>query len=209
MPLTKPSVTVIILALLCCSSRSVVAFSPAQSISTHRDAAAAPSRRTIPTTPVIGRERRITTNNYIRLHSTTDNGIDLDTTRADEARRVALAKKRSQRPSSSQSSSSSDKSQQSTDRNTKNDEEWKFFDTARLHVTAGPGGNGCVAFRREKGEAMGGPNGGRGGSGGEVRFVADESLNTLAGLRSKIHVKARGGKNGIGKNKDGACGKDA
>ena len=55
---------------------------------------------------------------------------------------------------------------------------------------------------------MGGPNGGRGGSGGSVIFVADESLNTLAGLRSKIHQKGGHGRNGIGKNKDGACGKD-
>jgi GTP-binding protein len=55
---------------------------------------------------------------------------------------------------------------------------------------------------------MGGPNGGRGGSGGSIYFVADETLNTLAGLRSKIHVRAAGGKNGTGKNRDGSNGDD-
>jgi len=89
-----------------------------------------------------------------------------------------------------------------------NNDEYKFFNMARVHVTGGNGGNGCVSFRREKGEAMGGPNGGRGGSGGSVYFVADECLNTLAGLRGKVHVRAGHGRNGIGKNKDGSFGKD-
>lgn len=144
------------------------------------------------------------------LYSTTENEIDVDKARADEARRKALARKRSggAESSSSSSYSSSPSAPGGVNRNS-NDKEWKFFDTARLHVTAGTGGNGCVAFRRERGEAMGGPNGGRGGSGGSVVFVADESLNTLAGLRSKIHVKAAHGKNGTGKNRDGSFGPDA
>ncbi|KAL7509080.1 hypothetical protein ACHAXN_006223 [Cyclotella atomus] len=123
---------------------------------------------------------------------------DADTIKAEEARARALAKKNAA-PGSSQLTSTN--KQQPPP-------EWKFFDTARVHVTAGSGGNGCVAFRREKGEAMGGPSGGRGGSGGNVYFLADRSLNTLAGLRSKIHVRADSGKNGIGKGKDGVKGDD-
>ncbi|GAX25089.1 GTPase [Fistulifera solaris] len=88
------------------------------------------------------------------------------------------------------------------------DPEWKFFDTARLHVSGGDGGNGSVAFRREKGAPLGGPSGGRGGSGGSVYLECDESLNTLMMLRQKIHVRAANGKNGIGKNKDGQCADD-
>ena len=60
-----------------------------------------------------------------------------------------------------------------------------------------------------RGRPWGGANGGRGGSGGAVLFHANEALNTLAGLRSKVHVKGRPWKNGIGKNKDGSRGEDA
>jgi GTPase len=85
----------------------------------------------------------------------------------------------------------------------KDDPEWKFFDTARMHVQGGDGGTGCVAFRREKGEARGGPNGGRGGQGGSIYLVGDEGLNTLMLIRQKVHQRARSGKNGTGKNRDG------
>jgi GTP1/OBG len=88
------------------------------------------------------------------------------------------------------------------------DPEWKFFDTARIHVTGGDGGSGCVAFRREKGEARGGPNGGRGGSGGSVVLVCDNGLNTLLPLHQRVHVRASKGRNGQGKNKDGICAHD-
>jgi len=90
----------------------------------------------------------------------------------------------------------------------RDDPEWKFFDTARIHVTGGDGGNGCVAFRREKGEAMGGPSGGRGGNGGSVILVCDANLNTLAPSRNRVHVRARKGNNGIGKGKNGCAGYD-
>lgn len=90
----------------------------------------------------------------------------------------------------------------------KDDQEWKFFDTARINVSGGDGGNGCVSFRREKGEPMGGPNGGRGGRGGTVYLVCDEGLNTLAPLRYRVHVRATKGRNGLGKGKDGQKGKD-
>lgn len=88
----------------------------------------------------------------------------------------------------------------------KDDQEWKFFDTAKIHVSGGDGGNGCVAFRREKGEPMGGPSGGRGGNGGSVVLVCDEGLNTLAPLRQRVHVRAIKGRNGLGKSKDGQKG---
>ncbi len=90
----------------------------------------------------------------------------------------------------------------------KDDPEWKFFDTARIHVTGGDGGNGCVAFRREKGEPLGGPSGGRGGQGGSIYLVCDSGLNTLAPLRNRVHVRAQKGRNGLGKNKDGSQGHD-
>jgi GTP1/OBG len=83
------------------------------------------------------------------------------------------------------------------------DPEWSFFDTARIHVQGGNGGNGCVAFRREKGAPLGGPCGGRGGRGGSIFLQADETLNTLLSCRQIIHHRAPSGKNGIGKAKDG------
>jgi GTPase len=89
----------------------------------------------------------------------------------------------------------------------KDDPEWKFFDTARLHVSGGDGGTGCVAFRREKGEARGGPSGGSGGRGGSIFLVCDETINTLAPIRNRVHVRAEKGNNGLGKSKDGAKGK--
>lgn len=148
-----------------------------------------------------------------RLQSTTDSKetTDATTLEANEARRKALARKRSYpsfttTSSTGESSTSSSRQRRATDRD---DREWQFFDTARVHVTAGTGGNGCVAFRREKGEAMGGPNGGRGGAGGSVIFVADSGLNTLAGLRNTIHIRGESGKNGTGKNRDGRLGNDA
>mmetsp|Transcript_28888 Transcript_28888/g.78255 ORF Transcript_28888/g.78255 Transcript_28888/m.78255 type:complete len:637 (-) Transcript_28888:3179-5089(-) len=90
----------------------------------------------------------------------------------------------------------------------KDDQEWKFFDTARIHVAGGDGGNGCVSFRREKGEPMGGPNGGSGGRGGSVYLVCDESVNTLAPLRNRVHMRAGKARNGLGKGKHGQKGRD-
>ena len=90
----------------------------------------------------------------------------------------------------------------------RNDPEWSFFDESRIHVSGGDGGNGCVAFRREKGEARGGPNGGRGGRGGSVYLVVDETLNTLMPLKQKVHWRAKKGNNGLGKGKDGSFGDD-
>lgn len=81
-----------------------------------------------------------------------------------------------------------------------------LYDTARIHVAAGNGGSGCVSFRHEKCSSMGGPSGGRGGSGGSVFFYCDTSLDNFAFLRSNVHVQAGKGNNGMGKSKDGSRG---
>lgn len=59
------------------------------------------------------------------------------------------------------------------------EEDWLFFDRARMWVQAGEGGNGCVAFRREKDKPKMGPSGGTGGRGGSVYLICDEGLNML------------------------------
>ena len=78
-----------------------------------------------------------------------------------------------------------------------------FVDEVIVEVTAGSGGDGCMAFRREKYIAMGGPFGGNGGKGGDVIFKADEGLRTLIDLRYQKHIKGDSGMNGEGKNKNG------
>ena len=64
-----------------------------------------------------------------------------------------------------------------------------FIDEVVIELTAGRGGNGCMAFRREKYVDMGGPFGGNGGHGGNIYFEADEGLNTLIDLRYKKNIK--------------------
>lgn len=84
-----------------------------------------------------------------------------------------------------------------------------LIDEARIHVSAGDGGNGIVSFRREKFIPLGGPNGGNGGPGGSVYLEASEHLNTLISLRSQRHVRAQRGGHGGSKDKQGAAGCDA
>jgi len=84
----------------------------------------------------------------------------------------------------------------------------KFLDEAKIYVRAGDGGNGCVAFRREKYIEFGGPSGGDGGRGGDVVAQAVDGLNTLIDYRYQQHFKARRGGNGMGKNRNGAKGAD-
>ena len=84
----------------------------------------------------------------------------------------------------------------------------KFLDEAKVYVQSGAGGNGCIAFRREKFIEFGGPSGGDGGKGGDVVIEAVNGLNTLIDYRYQQHFKAQGGGNGMGKDRHGANGKD-
>ncbi len=78
-----------------------------------------------------------------------------------------------------------------------------FIDEVKIEVIAGNGGNGCLAFRREKYVAMGGPFGGNGGHGGNVVFEVDEGLNTLIDLRYNKKYQAKNGAHGEGKGMNG------
>src|SRR3954471_1277133 len=84
----------------------------------------------------------------------------------------------------------------------------KFLDEAKIHIAAGAGGNGCVAFRREKFIEFGGPNGGDGGRGGDVWVEGVDGLNTLIDYRYQQHFKAQRGQHGMGQNRAGANGDD-
>ena len=83
-----------------------------------------------------------------------------------------------------------------------------FVDEVVLELQAGDGGNGCMAFRREKYVEMGGPFGGNGGKGSNIKFVVDEGLNTLIDLKYKKVIKGNKGVNGEGKGKHGANAED-
>jgi GTP-binding protein len=83
-----------------------------------------------------------------------------------------------------------------------------FIDETRIRVKAGDGGNGCVAFRREKFVPRGGPSGGDGGRGGDVWMESSERHNTLVHFRFNPEYKAGRGRHGEGSNKTGAEGED-
>ncbi|KAB2966164.1 MAG: GTPase ObgE [Thermoanaerobaculia bacterium] len=83
-----------------------------------------------------------------------------------------------------------------------------FLDEASLHVRGGRGGNGCIAFRREKFVPRGGPSGGDGGHGGEVVLVGDARLNTLYHLQFHSIYAAGRGQHGMGSNRSGKAGGD-
>jgi len=84
----------------------------------------------------------------------------------------------------------------------------KFLDEAKVHLKAGDGGDGVVAFRREKFIEFGGPDGGNGGKGGDVLAEAVEGLNTLIDYRYSQHFRARKGGNGAGSDRTGAASED-
>lgn len=81
-----------------------------------------------------------------------------------------------------------------------------FVDTAKVFVQAGRGGNGAVSFRHEIYVDKGGPDGGDGGRGGDVIFVATENLNTLVDFRYKPELKAEPGQNGAKRDRHGKSG---
>ena len=83
-----------------------------------------------------------------------------------------------------------------------------FIDEVIVELQAGDGGNGCMAFRREKYIEMGGPAGGNGGKGSDIIFEVDEGLNTLIDLRYKKVIRGERGANGLGKGMHGANAKD-
>jgi GTP-binding protein len=79
----------------------------------------------------------------------------------------------------------------------------QFIDEAKIYIKSGDGGNGCIAFRREKFIPFGGPSGGDGGRGGDVILRCIEGINTLIDFRYKQHFIARNGEGGKGQNKNG------
>ncbi|KAF3782322.1 putative GTP-binding protein [Nymphaea thermarum] len=84
----------------------------------------------------------------------------------------------------------------------------RCFDRAKIYVKAGDGGNGVVAFRREKYVPFGGPAGGDGGRGGNVFLEVEGSMNSLLPFRKAVHFRAGKGGNGQGRNQAGAKGED-
>ncbi len=84
----------------------------------------------------------------------------------------------------------------------------KFVDEAKIKISAGAGGNGCLSFRREKFIPFGGPDGGDGGDGGDIYLLADSQVNTLIDFRYQRNFKAERGEHGRGRLCSGARGED-
>lgn len=84
----------------------------------------------------------------------------------------------------------------------------RFIDEVNIQIESGKGGDGCVGFRREKFVAKGGPDGGHGGDGGSIYFMADSGLNTLIHFRGKKNYTASEGSDGEGGQRAGRTGED-
>jgi GTP-binding protein len=84
----------------------------------------------------------------------------------------------------------------------------QFLDQCKIYLKSGDGGRGAMSFRREKFIEFGGPNGGDGGKGGDIVFVATENLNTLIDYRYRQHFRAPPGRPGAGRERTGASGED-
>ena len=83
-----------------------------------------------------------------------------------------------------------------------------FVDNVTLHLSAGDGGDGCVAVRREKFKPLAGPDGGNGGDGGDIILVADPQVTTLLSFHRSPHIKSEKGGAGMGDFRQGAKGLD-
>ena len=83
-----------------------------------------------------------------------------------------------------------------------------FVDRVVLHAQAGNGGNGCVSMHREKFKPLGGPDGGNGGRGGDVKLVVDPGVHTLLDFHYRPNARASNGKPGKGSMRNGAAGED-
>lgn len=83
-----------------------------------------------------------------------------------------------------------------------------FIDTAKIHLKAGDGGNGCNSFLRNRVQHRGKPNGGEGGNGGNIILLSDRNIQTLMDFQYKRHFTARPGGHGSSNNKKGRAGKD-
>lgn len=83
-----------------------------------------------------------------------------------------------------------------------------FIDYVRIHVSSGDGGDGCISFAREKGKPFGGPNGGDGGRGGSIWFVAEPEMVTLLDLKLRPMFRAQRGQHGMGHQRSGRSAED-
>jgi GTPase len=84
----------------------------------------------------------------------------------------------------------------------------QFLDQCKIYLKSGDGGRGSASFRREKFIEFGGPDGGKGGKGGNIVFAAADNLNTLIDYRYRQHFRAQDGKPGSGRDRTGADGED-
>src|SRR5580693_5347292 len=84
----------------------------------------------------------------------------------------------------------------------------QFLDQCKIYLKSGDGGRGATSFRREKFIEFGGPNGGDGGKGGDIAFIAADNLNTLIDYRYRQHFRAQDGRPGAGRERTGANGED-